>query len=295
MKATVLAVALFFSTFISAQINYLANSPSWRINSACSAPYPCIRNDYARIDLNGDTLFADGYNWTRITRTGISIYTDLSMPPLPGGCIGSFPIDEKAGYIRQSGKKLFFRTMGSAEELLYDFDLNLGDTLPISRVNFMTDLVVDSLDSVYVGDAWRRRMFFNGQSSYLVEGIGHNLGFLESIPPMLECGHTLICYSLNGVLAFQPNPFACELPNAISEIDGALSALSISKTGNDWMILGASQAASFKLYSLQGKEIEVAIHREDEHWKFDSSSLPAGMYLLLESTSGKVLRFLNED
>ena len=191
--------------------------------------------------------------------------------------------------------KLFFRTLGSAEELLYDFDLNVGDTLPISRVNFMTDLVVDSLDSVYVGDAWRRRMFFNGQSSYLVEGIGHNLGFLESIPPMLECGHNLICYSLNEVLAFQPNPFDCELPNAISDLKGGSVALSLSKAANEWMIIGASHAASFKLFSLQGKEIEVAIHRDDERWKFDSSNLPAGMYLLLESTSGKVLRFLNEN
>ena len=45
-------------------------------------------------------------------------------------------------------------------------------------------------------------MNLNGSSSFLIEGIGHEFGFLEPFPPILECGFQLDCYQRNGLTYF---------------------------------------------------------------------------------------------
>ena len=100
-----------------------------------------------------------GINWTKITRQGTISYMWQSLPPVPQSCEGStsygpefYPVQ----LIRQEGRQMHIWD-GSSDQLLYDFDLQVGDTLPISWNNWNEEITVIAVDSVLVGSEMRAR------------------------------------------------------------------------------------------------------------------------------------------
>lgn len=274
-------VLVNLSTQINAQIsNYFAGNPHWRINSSCSAPYPCVRDDQAEYVVVADTLM-DGILWHKMQRQGISSYTYFSSPPIPGDCSGNFDFSEQAGFLRQDSMKIYFRTLfNSTEYLVYDFDLEVGDSLPITTINFQDFLVVNAVDSVLIGSSWRKRIYFNEGTSWLIEGLGHNGGFLESIPPMLECGHKFICFKLDSELVFQGNEGECEIISSIPVIENANWMVSRDLSGNYWNILGAKSSDRLLLMDISGKEIPALIWVNNT-WGINLSNYSNGLYTLI--------------
>ncbi len=283
MKKLYLFLVLFeiISFKSQAQLsNYFANNPVWRINSSCSAPYPCVRDDQAEYRVITDTLM-DGEIWHKMQRQGISTYSYFSSPPIPEGCSGTFSISEQSGFLRQDSMKIYFRTQfNPTQYLVYDFNLEVGDSLPITTINFQDFLVVNAVDSVLIGASWRRRMFFNDGASWLIEGIGHNAGLLESIPPMLECAHSFICFKLDSVIEFQENIGNCEIPNSTQEIKCPQWKLLTDISGNSWKIIGPKETDHLALIDLSGNLIP-AISWSNTTCEIQLSNYSQGMYTLI--------------
>jgi hypothetical protein len=211
----------------------------------------------------------------------MSSYTYFGPPPIPKGCAGTFDFSEQAGFLRQDSMKVFFRTLfNSTEYLVYNFDLSVGDSLPITTIYFQDDLIVHEVDSVLIGSTWRRRIYFNEGASWLIEGLGHNGGFLESIPPMLECAHTFICLKLDTELVFQGNFEECEISTSISTLENKKWTLSKDITGNYWNILGAKSSDHLLLFDLSGKEIPALIWVNNS-WEINLSIYSNGLYTLI--------------
>ena len=123
-------------------------------------------------------------------------------PPPVQSCQGSYLENVFVAHIREQGKKVFIRS-DTSEYLLYNFNLSVGDTLPPSYNNFFDNITISSLDSINVNGVFLRKFELNGgSSSFLIEGIGHEFGFLEPFPPILECGFQLDCYQRNGLTYF---------------------------------------------------------------------------------------------
>lgn len=109
-------------------------------------------------------------------------------------------------------KKMFLRQPADTSEyLLYDFNLLVGDTLPVSYNNYATDITVTAIDSIYTSSGYRKRFQLAGGtwSTYLLEGIGHSKGLVEPMNFPLECGYNLDCYSLNDTAYYPIVGAAC--------------------------------------------------------------------------------------
>ena len=297
MKNRILIASIFlgFSGF-SQPVDYFAHTPVWRVNSMCSAPYPCVRNDAAAYFISSDTLLSDGFTWKKLMRIGNSSYTYFASPPIPTGCEGEFSFEFFEGFIRQDSLKIYHRTLSeNSEQLLYDFDLQVGDMLPLTKINFMDNLLVSSMDSVWILDSWRKRIYFNQGASWIIEGIGHNAGFLESIPPMLECSHTFICLKLNGESAFETNMDDCSLPLFIEQETKRKISCFPNPASQSISVTGISQNESPYMLNYWGVTINKQAIWENNSWTFNLDNLADGMYVIrLKNSTEKPLVFVKK-
>jgi len=295
MKNSVFIAVFFLSLSGFAQpVDYFAHTPVWRVNSMCSAPYPCVRNDAAAYFISGDTLMSDGFTWKKLMRTGISSFTYFASPPIPPGCEGEFSFDFFEGFLRQDSLRIYHRTLNeNSEQLLYNFDLQEGDSLPLSKINFMDNLIVSSVDSVWVFDAWRKRIYFNEGASWIIEGIGHNAGFLESIPPMLECSHMFICLKLDGESAFETNMDDCNLPLSIKQVKTGKISCFPNPATNSISLKGISKNDTPYIINHWGLTMSNQAIWENNSWTFKLDNLANGMYVIrVKDTTEKPLVFV---
>jgi hypothetical protein len=164
-------------------------------------PFPGVIGNFDYV-LNGNDTIINTWTYKKITG-----YTGLWNMQLIG--------------IRQdiTNKKVFGIDGNTLQEvLLYDFDLNVGDTIrfrPLVQCDSIS--IVTSIDSVWVGSSYRKRYNLNLNVS-LIEGIGSTSGLVES-----NCfeGANLLCYYTNNsdtVFSDDTSPWLCK-PNAIEELD----------------------------------------------------------------------------
>ena len=184
----------------NAQLEYFNDEPIWKLSSSCSAPYPCLLNSEYIYYIHHDTLIF-GESYKSIFKKSFNTYQWMGSPPIQS-CQGSYLENIFVAHIREQGKKVFIR-IDTSEYLLYNFNLSVGDTLPLSYNNIFDNITISSLDSINVNGVFLRKFELNGgSSSFLIEGIGHEFGFLEPFPPILECGFQLDCYQRNGLTYF---------------------------------------------------------------------------------------------
>jgi hypothetical protein len=116
------------------------------------------------------------------------------------------------GFIREDiSKKVFFRTLqDTTNYLLYDFNVGIGDTI---NIGFSQALVVDTIDTIYVFDSYKKRFvlsYFGIIGEVWIEGIGSLCGVLASGSAFIVGGkYDLLCYSENDTLKYS-NPFYSE-------------------------------------------------------------------------------------
>ena len=90
----------------------------------------------------------------------------------------------------------------STEILLYDFDLQIGDTLLFG--NTWQENVVIMIDSVEIGSFFRKRFHIaiasDTTQAYvtLIEGIGSSFGLIAQLEPPFESFENLNCFTNNG-------------------------------------------------------------------------------------------------
>ncbi len=109
-------------------------------------------------------------------------------------------------YYRELNKRVFLRyNVNTPEILLYDFNLEVGDTFLLPQVveQNVADLyegTVAFIDSLLVGDKFHKRYYIENNewiSLYFIEGIGSTMGLLYCELPWVDWEGTLECFSLN--------------------------------------------------------------------------------------------------
>jgi hypothetical protein len=173
-------------------------------------------NENYSIVLSGDTTIkAKLYH--KLAITGV-------QPIFP------YPCNTKGykGAIREDipAKKVFIiPASDTTEHLLYDFNMNVGDTLKgyIRGFGFPNDYVVQSIDSVFVGTTYRKRWnFANCLGGYyrvsIIEGIGSLHGLYETfygcVIDMPE--YELLCFKQDGQTLYPNMTTACNLITSIN-------------------------------------------------------------------------------
>ena len=97
-----------------------------------------------------------------------------------------------------------------SDTLLFDFNLQVGDTLPELFFTFdYYNYYIDSIDYINYGGVLRKRLFikdFFQQGSlpqtFLIEGVGSNRGLFQNLGLSLCCYSDLNCFSENSQTVF---------------------------------------------------------------------------------------------
>lgn len=178
-----------------------------------------------RYFINNDTLI-NSIQYYKLYKSGIAYYDSPFIFN-----------DVYVGAIRDEDNKFFFIEKNkNTADLLYDFDLNTGDTI-YSVIE--KDMVVSTIEILADG---RKKINFmktdflhgkciNQSNTYLVEGVG-SMGGLFYESPCNHVGfreHYLVCYSENGSPVFQ---------NSLSPVNcDATASIEVFEAGNSFMYL----------------------------------------------------------
>lgn len=220
------------------------------------------------------------------------------------------------GYLREYNKRIYFfitPTGCSHEVLLYDFNLNIGDSIKLScelcdttLPNYMT---VTSIDSVLLTDMkYRKRLNFNnvvGISSW-VEGIGSMGGLLYPYYSCsaCECFTESVCFKQNDTtLYINPynNTVSCfNYINSINEFKNKEDLITISPnpaTSEIEVTSNQSSVNGIEIYNMLGEKVYCSpITDYRSPFTVNVSSFPVGMYFveIFTKKGREVKKFIKE-
>ena len=229
MKIFLTIIIAFLSQIVNAQTNIYHKFPEssafWNFHlvSYSSQGGSCDGSQNYSILVTGDTIIND------------TVYHKLNIP-----YIQSFdsPCGESVGYkgaFRQDTilKKVYFIPPSqNSEELLYDFNLQVGDTLKgyLATLLLGSYDVVASIDSVLVGSSFRKRWNLS-DSCYnilIIEGVGSTYGLIELSGSCLTTkNYSLNCFNQNGISLYPDSANNCEQITQINSFDSSPSKIKI--------------------------------------------------------------------
>jgi hypothetical protein len=191
MKKLILITILYLSTsdLIQGQVYhpFSTTTASWsyRYYDDFHNPTPCM----VHFRMNGDTILNSlAYKKIYVSYSG------------SGLCFAAYPF--QMCFMRESAKKIYFVSdTSNLEFLMFDFNVNAGDTLfnmfpsqPFGGCDSDT-VVVWGIDSVLCSDGYHRRYY--AENEMITEEIGNILGglFMPVYCGSVSGGYLLECYS----------------------------------------------------------------------------------------------------
>lgn len=160
---------------------------------------PCTIDDDYNLFISDDTAIGI-YTYHKLYKNGL--IRSLCPPPGSYYYFGQY----WAAFRQEISNKKVYLYLNGVDALAYDFNLNAGDTLPLSCLGGFSDNHVESIDSVLIGSEYHKRFWISGGASTnytaLIEGIGTTLGAFASINTPFEFGDDLWCVRINDETAW---------------------------------------------------------------------------------------------
>jgi hypothetical protein len=255
-------------------------------------PSPCVVTDVYCLFINGDTVIGTN-TYHKIYQSG---YIGATCPP-PGY---NYYNDYK-GALRQDSllKKVFFVPVtNSNESLLYDFNLNVGDTLASSYNGGNSNKVI-GIDSVLVGSNYHKRFLLtplnpisSPDTNYaIIECVGSTYGLYNMIVPPFESGSQLNCFAHNG--QFYPTTSNCPFTVGVTEKDNdkfeikifpnPFSSLTVLQTDNLF------KNATLTVCNLFGQTVKQIKNISGQTIIFQRDNLSSGLYFIRLTQDNKIL------
>lgn len=189
---------IFLQNYSFAQ-NYCpfpSSNAYWSEKTVDIDPGMGIKENYYTIFIDGDSL-SNGILYHKLYESGIeNNYSTLGNFLYSTNYTHVF-----AGLFREDSLKHIYLKFSIFEYLLYDFNLQLNDTLNNIAYRYILaqGTYVSAIDSVIVGTNYRKRYHLTAKdvaSDYitLVEGVGSSFGFLNFTGPPFEQYKTLFCF-----------------------------------------------------------------------------------------------------
>ena len=182
---------------------------------------------------------------------------------------------------------------------MYDFNLNIGDTLPPSY-NYGSNNSVIGIDSTLVGNNYHKRFLLKSlsapssqDSSYaLIEGIGSTYGLYNSIVPPFESGSQLNCFGHNG--KNYPTNSNCILTVGIHEANDENRNFKIFPNPSPGIFTINSsdpstllRVTTIEVYDVFGREIFQSTNLS-QATTLDLTSYPKGIYFVRGNANDKM-------
>ncbi len=290
MTRILFVISLLVSTSGQAQVpDYFADNPKWLEARICYDGQGTTENwDYVYY-LNGDSTI-NGEDWQVVYKRGSYYSSGL-------GGSGGYTFNDRFKFIRQDGSKLYTLENGVSEMLLYDFSLNVGDTLPWSPYHWSLTTVIDSIQMVLINGSQRKKMFvsdtnYGTTQGYLIEGIGTHRGLFETVNNALNCGNQLVSFKVNNVVEVGSN---CNFSVGIEDIiqENQLNIFPNPTSASITLEVPKSHSIhKVFLINSSGSKKELVTDADSGHMKsYDLSGEPNGFYTVeIHLNSGQILR-----
>lgn len=284
------------------QNEYFSNNVSWGVKKGINEPFYMNYYEVGYV-VGGDTII-DDILYKVLYEDGIAIIDDQVGPWDPPGSVSYYnesPYQnlEPIGFYRSEGKKIYrYNTASLTEFLLYDFDVEIGDTMDVSHEMFYGNVVVYDIDSMMIGGEWRNVIYASQDTEPLitdlfVEGIGNLTSGLDGwpIPNISGMMYDVICYSYNDSnylvniyndVFLEPTDYPCEYAVGIQEQDRKVTYnIYPNPTQDELRIthLDAHLGDQITFADITGR----IIHREKisrTMISLHASDLPEGLYIL---------------
>lgn len=203
------------------------------------------------------------------------------------------------GAYRSENRKVYFVPKDSTNQyLLYDFSVEVGDTIP--QVYFehfygggmlLTDYHIYYVDTIFVNGNPHKRINENW-----VEGIGNLQGFLlEPFFNISQYRVELTCMSIENAVYFPMQEVTpCPLDLAVSDAILPRIAISPNPTSDKLIIEGINGSTEFNVINAQGKIVDF--RRLSTH-ELAVSDLVAGVYFVqvTQNKQSAIVKFVKKD
>lgn len=220
---------------------------------------------------------------------------------LPGKYAGAIRNDHAAR------KTYIIPEQTSVEQLLYDFNWQVGDTITgylNHTITAFEDTVI-SIDSVLVGSTYRKRWFIDPwYQVYLIEGIGSTYGLINPVPAGLSDNddYVLNCFSQNNVPLYPSGTSGCPVLTDIEDpADRNTELFVYPNPAVKQLFLQLptgcrQQHLEVSVFSMDGKRCSQQSLKADQEAtvEIELPALKNGLYLIRAATADKQLqtRFL---
>ena len=209
MKNLTLIISLLPSLLLSQVYVPFISSPdssdTWMDINSCT-DFSCYYSETNRYTFFSDTII-NGLQYAKFyVKTKYEEGADQSQ-----WCNEFINYYDSYVAIRENNKKVYVNPLNSTnstEYLAYDFNLNIGDTVPDPRGGLPQGnpgtsnpswRIINSIDSVFLFGAYRKRYVLDF-NRYIIEGVGASTGLFNIVDVMWssDCHFSLQCYSEQG-------------------------------------------------------------------------------------------------
>jgi len=245
---------------------------------------PMWGGKFIKYYTTSDTII-EGITYKNVSQKTVCIYTQDRDN---GGINYSDSFDSNdrhIGSLREENKKVFFvNAANDKETLIYDFDVNVGDTIYYGNkyTYIIEDLGIKNGFRTYsIENSGAYTPQFPGE---LIEGIGNSYGLFGSRNPSLKY---LECFRQKGEELYGECEH-CEgfTTNNTNLIESEVSI--IPNPANDYISIKSQSASHVTIYDTNGKiYLEMPISKND---KLNISELTEGNYFVkISNATGQVI------
>ncbi len=242
----------------------------------------CVYNYNSIYYING-TEIKNGKEYHKVYEEGRFHYSSVN-PQYP--CTGSHLYSGVyLGGIRTENGKTYGYKEWYSPSLLMDFTLQEGDTMYSSLTE--EGKIIESIDSVLVGDHYRKRFNFIDYWDYctwMVEGVGHQRGLFESMDYPFESESWFICYGENSIPIYGNGN--CDITVGVFENETNITELEIfpnptSENINVYLPNSTLEIISYLLSDVYGNHMKANFDAKASELKLNIKNYKAGIYFLV--------------
>ena len=282
-----LALLLMAGGALQAQewMSLLKDNSEWNILwQSTGVPTPELITE--SLVISGDTLI-DGELYKKVLRK-LSSETQYWHGSMEYDLYGIIKEEE-------SGKVFYKPKEQEIDYLLYDFGMNVNDTMvmrwcQLPYTLWDVTIRIDSITTQYIAGMDRRVFYVSSKDAYSdwrwlntwVEGIGATEGLLYSCHVVSAGGitlHELLCYHENGELVWQnPSYNTCLIDNydGIQDNTEEAGVLVYPNPAKDNIVINNIEPTEVQVYNALGQLVKTELGTNE----VDLSGLVEGVYLL---------------
>ena len=308
MKQLILVTIITLTTIncFSQTPNFFIDGSVWTYNTEESyEPGMCTTNSILEKDsIQGDTLI-NGLIYKKLFITS-QVTVQLYSPCSTGGGVQPATRIEKFLRYDTLSKKMFLLNDTSTlftEQLINDFNLSAGDTLPISgQYASYGSNVIDSVNNIMFFGVPVRKYYLPDYDlgNYVIEGIGNSNGLTYFNPNWFPISGgmyltTLLCFQ-SGDSIYDPSNSSCPqiLSVGVSEVNKQVNNFSIFPnpfTSQTTVSFTEEQKnTTIKITDAVGKEIKI-FDFSGRQLTIEKGNMQPGVYFLQIINSNKKCSF----